>query len=133
MRKVVLSGLIAFLVVGLAVPDASACRWRRHRSCTCPCSGCISCPCTAPCKPIMRVSVLHASCKGGDGTYSAPDTKILGVYFQNQAGTSFPCQFSYSNGTWQTTSVPALQPGTYKLCATGDKSGSTCSASFNCP
>jgi hypothetical protein len=76
---------------------------------------------------------LQASCKGGNGTYTAPDTKITAVYFENQAGSSFQCRFSYSNGTWQTTSVPALQQGTYKLCAKGDVSPAVCSGWFNCP
>jgi hypothetical protein len=133
MRKLVLSGMVAALLIASAVPDASACRGRRHRACTCPCE---CAPCAAPspaAKSIYRVSVLQASCAGGNGTYGAPDTSITAVYFQDTNNAKYQCKFSYANGTWQTTGVPALQKGTYKLCAVGNVTGAVCSGSFPCP
>jgi hypothetical protein len=132
MRKISVYGVVAALVVSILVPDASACRRRRHSSCSCPCQQ----ACCGPSKDVTVV--LNASpWTGGHGTYTTPDNTITGVYYERKSdGMKYPCQFRVNltkDGTWQTTQVPPLPMGfQYRLCAKGDVTpAAKCSAYFN--
>jgi hypothetical protein len=126
MRKLVLMAVFAALVVSLAAPDASA--GRRRKNCSFACSIAES-----SCAPTRGVTITlnDNPCTGAYGTYSSPDTKIIGVFYEKQGGGAYQAQFkSNRDGTWQTTQVPTLQAGYYRLRVTGDSTGTTCKPAY---